>query len=861
MKSNRILPLLAASAALALPAAGNVVISQFYEGSSFNKYIELQNTGAGPVTLTDYTLTLWSNANTEGWKMDGATPTAVLDLSSVTLLPGEYFLLANPSADSPGYAASSANIDDGVINFNGDDSVVLYSTPTFDTANILDAVSFTDAGSEGSNTSFYRIANDVGDGSSYNLTAGSTVLDFPAVWAEESNGNVDAAADTDAFYLQAQVPTESLTIDSIVPPSFSEDAGPGAAVVTVSRSGSTVGELEVTVTISDPSEAAAPTTFLIADTEATGTFELEAIDDSSPDGDVEVTVTVEAFGYAAGEETFTVEDDGNDVFMPSAALISQYYEGASSDKYVEIQNVSGSEVTLDGYTLALYTNSSSEDWKTGTGSPTNTYSLDGITLPAGGFYLVKNSNAANPPYAATGADDTSTVTFFNGNDSVVLFYNGSGGLLGDVADALSFPGDQSVGGETSFYRLTNDPGFDTTAGTTPLDYPAVWAEATLEAVDGASDTDPFYLANGSPNGPLTVNLAASSVSEGAGAMATTATISREGTEGVLEVTLTSSNLNAATVPASVTIADGETTSPAFDIAAVDNAEINADQVATITASAALYNDGSADLAVLDDEATPLIVNEILADPPFDGGDPTVGDANGDGVRDGIDDEFLELVNATGSPLDISGWAIVEETTVLHIFPASTELAVDQAIVIFGGGTPTGDFGGAIVQTASEDVEGFGLSLSNAGDELFVADALQQVVAFISYGAAGGNDESLSRDPDLTGAFTGHTGIADAGGAAYSPGTRTGGSAFTVVPGGDIAITGVSRSGSLLTIEFTGPAGAAGSFSVTGSPDLQTAFSAAPVTVDTAPAEGAAGEYSVVVDTSANGSTFFYRVEN
>src|SRR5207253_643028 len=36
----------------------------------------------------------------------------------------------------------------------------------------------------------------------------------------------------------------------------------------------------------------------------------------------------------------------------------------------------------------------------------------------------------------------------------------------------------------------------------------------------------------------------------------------------------------------------------------------------------------------------VIINEVLADPP----DGIAGDANHDGVRDGTDDEFVELVN-------------------------------------------------------------------------------------------------------------------------------------------------------------------------------------------------------------------------
>ncbi|HEX8089040.1 MAG TPA: lamin tail domain-containing protein, partial [Blastocatellia bacterium] len=49
----------------------------------------------------------------------------------------------------------------------------------------------------------------------------------------------------------------------------------------------------------------------------------------------------------------------------------------------------------------------------------------------------------------------------------------------------------------------------------------------------------------------------------------------------------------------------------------------------------------------------LAINEYMADPP----PGPVGDANGDGVRDAAQDEFIELVNTTAAPLDISGFTI------------------------------------------------------------------------------------------------------------------------------------------------------------------------------------------------------------
>lgn len=74
------------------------------------------------------------------------------------------------------------------------------------------------------------------------------------------------------------------------------------------------------------------------------------------------------------------------------------------------------------------------------------------------------------------------------------------------------------------------------------------------------------------------------------------------------------------------------------------------------------------------------------------------------------------------------------------------------------------------------------------------------------------------------------------------------------------ITNIARAGDALTILFTGTPGSAGGFTVTGSPDLETAFDVSGVSISSPIAEGATGEYSVTLDVSANGAEYFFRIE-
>lgn len=170
----------------------------------------------------------------------------------------------------------------------------------------------------------------------------------------------------------------------------------------------------------------------------------------------------------------------------------------------------------------------------------------------------------------------------------------------------------------------------------------------------------------------------------------------------------------------------------------------------------------------------LVINEFLADP-----DATValGDANGDGIRSATQDEFIEIVNTGDSDIDLSGITLSDPVGVRHTFADEATLAAGAAIVVFGGGAPTGDFGGASVVTASSG----SLGLNNGGDTITLATADGDVIQQLPYGAEAAHGVSLTRDPDLTGEFVQHDGATGSGGAVFSPGTTIGGDGFLAPP--------------------------------------------------------------------------------
>lgn len=105
-------------------------------------------------------------------------------------------------------------------------------------------------------------------------------------------------------------------------------------------------------------------------------------------------------------------------------FFSEYLEGSSFNKAVEIYNPTSNPINLNGYKLILRGFNGS-----GVAFVPDTANLTG-TVPAGGVYVI-----ANPSSNATIlgiADATDSIINFNGNDAIALYDN----TLGQVIDAV-----------------------------------------------------------------------------------------------------------------------------------------------------------------------------------------------------------------------------------------------------------------------------------------------------------------------------------------------------------------------------------------------------------------------------------------
>ena len=166
----------------------------------------------------------------------------------------------------------------------------------------------------------------------------------------------------------------------------------------------------------------------------------------------------------------------------------------------------------------------------------------------------------------------------------------------------------------------------------------------------------------------------------------------------------------------------------------------------------------------------FIINEVLYDPPS--GD--AGDANGDGFREANEDEFIEFYNS-GLEIDLSGYTISDESQLRHTFPSGSIIPSNGVLILFGGGSPTGNFGNSVVQTASEG----SINMSNAGDLINMNDPQGNVFLTIDIEPLSNNpNESYTLNPDIFGTvLEQHSTIEASSGSLYSPGYKLDGTDF------------------------------------------------------------------------------------
>jgi len=170
------------------------------------------------------------------------------------------------------------------------------------------------------------------------------------------------------------------------------------------------------------------------------------------DATVTLTATVTHTNGYTNDFVYTVTVPAVMDLTASDLFISEYIEGSSNNKALEIYNGTGADVDMTDYTVELYSN--------GSDSAGNTLDLTG-TLVDGEVFVIYNSQA--DVAIQNVGDVTSTVTYFNGNDAVTLSKSDSViDIIGEVGvDNYWEVGNGSTSGNTLVRQYDVDSPVDT----------------------------------------------------------------------------------------------------------------------------------------------------------------------------------------------------------------------------------------------------------------------------------------------------------------------------------------------------------------------------------------------------------------
>jgi len=524
-------------------SASDLIFSEYIEGSSYNKALEVANFTGASVNLTGYQIKKQTNG-AGSW-------TAGLSLSG-TIADGDVFVVAHSSASATIQAQADLSTGATEMSFNGNDPVALFKDGvlidvigTFNStanyakdatlvrnSNITDpnATYTTGEWTSLASDTFFFLGSHTMDVGTSNVapTVSITSPTEAATFTDGDNVTITAtASDSDGTVASVEffVNEASIGTDNASPYSMSYVIGVGSDVLTATATddqgapttstavnvmGNAIPNVPPTVSISSPSEAATFTdgdnvTINAAASDSDGTISsIEffvngasiGTDNTSPYSmsyvigvGSDVLTATATDDQAASTTSTAVNVTGQAIPTADPLYFSEYIEGSSFNKAIEIANTSGASVSLTGYILKKQTNGAGS-WSTG-------ISLSGAIVD-GDVYVVAHSSANAGILAAADFTGANTELTFNGNDALGLFKDGT------LTDAIGiFNSASSFGADVTLRRNDN-------IGTPNVTYTV--AEWTTFATDNSAGLGQ-RLGETVPNASPTVSI--SSPTEGA----------------------------------------------------------------------------------------------------------------------------------------------------------------------------------------------------------------------------------------------------------------------------------------------------------------------------------------------------------
>jgi len=320
--------------------------SEYAEGSSNNKYLEIYNPTDQTIDLSEYAFPSVGNepetlGEYEHWN-------EFEEGSSVP--PGEVYVIAHPSADD--YIEGFEDMTHFYLS-NGDDGYCLVKGDSINYT-ILDCIGDWN-GDPGDGWDVAGVANATKD---HTLVRKSIVLTGNPDWAESAGTNADDSEwivepnetwDYLGFHIYG---TGGENMDPIA------NAGSDQTVVfesEVTLDGSGSVDPDGSIASYSWEQVYGETVTLSSDSEAIVTFTAPATVDS-----LSFTLTVTDEEGATGSATIYVKTTGG---LSTQVFFSEYAEGSSNNKYLEIYNGTDVEINLSQYALSNCTNGCDESWE------------------------------------------------------------------------------------------------------------------------------------------------------------------------------------------------------------------------------------------------------------------------------------------------------------------------------------------------------------------------------------------------------------------------------------------------------------------------------------------------------------------
>ncbi len=421
-----------------------LLISEYQEGSSNNKAIELYNCGGNDLILDGIIVCLISNSSTTCSARESLTGT----------LPAKDVLgLCNSQLDMGLVDAGDCDVTSAVTNFNGNDRLLVYEDLDGDTdpdpSEILDA--FGETSTEPA-TDWEDVGYQRCDLSPYDGMSSFTPTDF-----------FDPVS-TDDFSDFGDAPTQTSCM--MIPGNTPPVADAGADVQTMSGMSVSLDGSNSMDAENDPLMYMWTLTSQPMNSTATLINPMTATPTLTPDVDGVYTVELVVNDGMADSTPDVVTITAGMVTPPSTCVVfSEYLEGSSNNKAVELYNCGSGPVDMaaQDLTVCLISNTST--------SCSSTEALSGM-LAAGDVYGICNSQLDMSKVSGGACDITSSVTFFNGNDRLVLFGDANGDGSPDAGEILDAFGEITTQPATdwedvTYRRCSLTPAYTGTGSFTP----------------------------------------------------------------------------------------------------------------------------------------------------------------------------------------------------------------------------------------------------------------------------------------------------------------------------------------------------------------------------------------------------------